>query len=378
MRLLLTVLALCLLLPQPALAAPTWQPAETHALIVGILEWQQKSLASFPKENRQDRALERALLANGVPAGNIVFLEDRQATLAAIRTAVDALAAKAGPGSTLLFYFAGHGLQGGGKTYLANYDVDSHRMPATGFGVAELGDRLTSRWRGERALLLADCCHSGALGDVVRRLGAAGKPAACLTSATATNTSTGRWTFTESVVRALLGDGRVDRNADRSLTFAEVDGHVHDEMKYAEDQLTKAVQAGGFEADWQLRTVPTARVLPYAAVKSPWSIGMYADCLAEDKWWRAQILQVENGRCKVHYLGWEDKWDDWVPLSRLRAIGTSRFAAGQRVQVAWEGKWYPARIQQSAETFFHFVRYDGYGPEFDEWVTDKRLKATER
>jgi hypothetical protein len=378
MRLLLTLIALCLSLSRPALAGAAWQPAKTHALIVGILEWQDKDLAPFPKENRQDRALERALLANGVPAANIAFLADRQATLPAIRAAVDGLAAKAGPGSTLLFYFAGHGLQSGGRTYLANYDVDSGRMAATGFGVTELADRLASRWRGERALLMADCCHSGALGEVVQRLGAAGKAAACLTSATATNISTGRWTFTESVVRSLLGEGRVDRNGDRSLTFAEVDGHVHDEMKFAEDQLTKGLRAGGFEADWQLRTVPAGKVLAYAAVKSPWSIGMYADCLAEDKWWRAQILQVENGRCQVHYLGWEDKWDEWVPLSRLRAVGTSRFAAGQRVQVEWEAKWYPARIQQSAESFFHFVRYDGYGPEFDEWVTDKRLKAAER
>src|SRR4051812_4286067 len=71
----------------PAAAKTTaWEPAKTYALLVGILEWQSKDLASFPKENRQDRALERQLLANGVPRDHLVFLEDRKATGEAIRT----------------------------------------------------------------------------------------------------------------------------------------------------------------------------------------------------------------------------------------------------------------------------------------------------
>lgn len=373
----LWVVALALLLvtaPLRAVAEPAWQPKQTYALMIGILEWKDRSLASFPKQNRQDRALERALKANGVPADHIVFLEDRQATLTAIRAAMGRVVAMGGPDSTLLVYFAGHGTKDGGRTYLTNYDVDTKRLAATGLAVDEIGERLLKEWKGSRVLLMADCCHSGALSQVVTTVGSAGKAAACLTSATATNTSTGRWTFTEAVVRALTGDGRLDRNGDRRLTFGEVDAYIHNEMKYAEDQLTGAVRAGGFSADWQVTTVPAAKVVPHSAVQSRWTNGDYADVFAENKWWRAQLLRVEGHRLQVHYLGWEDKFDEWVSPDRVRPVANSRFAAGQPIKVEWEETWYPARILRSAEGFFHFVHYDGFGAEWDEWVTDRRIR----
>lgn len=375
------ILALILLvttLALPARAGAAWQPASTYALLIGILEWQDPSLSSFPKTNRQDRALERALVANGVPAGHVVFLEDRQATLASIRGALGRLMAQAGPGSTLLVYFAGHGTQEGGRTYLANYDVDTKRLAATGLAVDDLGKRLAAGWHGERLLLLADCCHSGALASVVNQMGTAGRPAACLTSATATNTSTGRWTFTEAVVRALTGDGQLDRNGDGRLSFAEVDAHVHDEMKFGEDQLTAGVRAGSFAADWTLRGVAAPPKQPFGAQRDRWSVGGYVEGLAEGKWWRARVLEAADHRCRLHYVGWADSYDEWVGDDRLRPIAGSRFAAGQRVEVTWEDTWYPARILRSAEGYFHFVHYADYGPEWDEWVTDSRIRPAGR
>jgi hypothetical protein len=36
-------------------------------------------------------------------------------------------------------------------------------------------------------------------------------------------------------------------------------------------------------------------------------------------WWRAQVIGLESGgRVRVHYLGWEDRWDETVPRSRLQ------------------------------------------------------------
>ena len=49
-------------------------PAKTYALIVGVLDWEQKTLATYPKENRQDVALHKQLLAFGVPDANMMLL----------------------------------------------------------------------------------------------------------------------------------------------------------------------------------------------------------------------------------------------------------------------------------------------------------------
>lgn len=375
MRALAIVLTLCLVIGSAGAAraaAPVWDPSHTHALVIGILEWRDKELTTFPKANRQDRALAKALQTAGVPAGQVHFLEDKKATLAGIRRALDDTMARSGPGSTLILYFTGHGIQEDGHTYLANYDIDSAHAARTGLAVDEIGDRLLKKWAGDRLLMLVDCCHSGAAAGVVTRLGAKGKPAACLTSATASNESTENWTFTEAVIRALQGEGQVDRNRDRSVTFEEVDTFVHDEMKYAEDQLTHGVRAGGFERDWRWAAVPANRVAP--PVRGRWQVGSYVDGRSENDWYRARILKVEPKRVYVHYVGYDSDQDEWLPLTGLRPIAQSRFTAGQRVKIEWEDTWYAGKIVRSAENYFHYVSFDDFDDDACEWVTDARLR----
>jgi hypothetical protein len=180
--------------------AATWDPATTWALLVGVLEWKNPGLGSFPQGGRVDRVLEKTLLARGVPKDHVTFLEDRTATLDACRTSLVKLADAVPVGGTLLVYYAGHGVRSKGRTWFMPYDVDVADPASTGWAVDEWADVLRERTKGRTALLFADCCHSGALGPVVERLGAAGGPAACLSSAGAASQSTGRWTFTESLV----------------------------------------------------------------------------------------------------------------------------------------------------------------------------------
>src|SRR5262245_22311849 len=88
---------------------PALAPAHTFALLVGLLEWQDPSIGTFPQAARQDRALERLLLERGVPREQLVFLQDAEATKARVLDELSALAARAPTGSTLIYYFAGHG-----------------------------------------------------------------------------------------------------------------------------------------------------------------------------------------------------------------------------------------------------------------------------
>ena len=376
MRSLLAPLAVLLALTCPARAEDRarWEPGKTYALFVGVLEWKDPALAAFPKENRQDRALAKTLEADGVPASNVHFLEDGRATLAAIRAELAATLEQSGEGSTFVFYFAGHGLrEDGGQTYFANHDCDTKDDAHTAFALAELQKTLHAKFRGSRLLLLADCCHSGALGDVVRSFDDSKTvKAACLTSSTASNVSTGHWTFTESLVAAFARDGRVDLDRDGTVTFAEADGYVHREMRWREEQLTRGARSRSFESELALGAVDTARKAPEGG-SGPWKVLDYAECSWKDQWYKVQVTAAKDGRLRVHYLGWGAEDDEWVEPGRLRAPPALPVKTGSPCEVEWHGKWWKAKVVASDEAFA-FVHYDGYGPEWDEWVTGKRLR----
>lgn len=355
--------------------APGWEAAKTYVLVASVIEWPDKALAPF-KDARRDEALVAQFRACGVPAGNVVFLKDKEATLAAVRREFHALAGRAGAGSTFVFYFQGHGLTRKNKTYLACYDVDTKDL-ATAFDVDELFPVLDREWKGDRLLLLGDCCHAGALASVVRRF--EDKPAvraACLTSSTASNRSTEHWTFTEAVITALAGDGAVDRDRDGRITFGEVDGFVHDEMKFREDQLTRGARTSAFEEGFVLRAVAADRPAP-AKVPGERQVGDFLE--AQDKegqWYVAQILAVEDGKYRVHYSGWDSKWDEWVGAEKLRAISRPKLKVGECYEVEWRPKeWFLATVTRAEEDWFYFVHYEGEEGDDDEWVTANRTRV---
>jgi hypothetical protein len=359
-----------LALAEEALVA--WEPARTHAVFAGVLEWRDPNLAGFPKKGRQDRALEKALVANGVPARNIVFLEDKEATKGAVLKALREVAGRAGEGSTLVFYFAGHGAQEGGEIYFTPYDTDTGRMKATALAMAEIAQVLEEQFEGSRILLLADCCYSGGLARVVGRYArSTTQSAACLTSATASNISTGNWTFTESIVAAMAGDGRIDADRDGAITFGETDAYVAREMRFKEAQLTRAALTNRFGRETVIRKVAPDREAPKPA--SSWRVGDYAEVEWQKDWFRAQIIDQRPGEWKVHYMGYASSDDEWVKIGRLRHPQGLTLKGGDKVEVEWQKKWWPAKVLE-VETDFALIHYDNYGSEWDEWVTAKRIR----
>lgn len=362
---------------EPPRALPTapaaWEPARTYALLIGVLEWQTSALSTFPKQARVDRVLEATLYDRGVPRDHVTFLEDGVATLARCREALRTTAARAGPGSTLLLYYAGHGLRAGEKTYFAPYDVDPKDVARTGLGHDEIARTLASTWKGSRLLLLADCCESGGLGAVVAGYRTdVGPKAASLTSAMETHVSTGNWTFTASVVKVLTGEGLPDLDGDGAITFDETDRFVSREMRWRESQWTSARRTPSFEPGFVL-----AKVRPGAAtrrVPGPRPIGDYAEVEWRGTWWRGQVLDVDAaGRTRIRYLGYDASDDEWVEPVRLRDLLPSPLLPGARVEVSASGTWWPAVVRETRAEFA-LVHYEGYAAAWDEWVAAHRLR----
>lgn len=365
--------ALCVLLFASLAGADpgSWDPKSTCVLMAGVLEWQDKNLSPFPKKDRADRALEATLKKAGVPEGNMVFLEDKEASLKAIQENLRKVCDGAPEGSTLIFYFAGHGMQDGGEIYFANNDADTEKPKETMLAMAEVTRIIKEHFKGARILLFADCCYSGGLAKVVHAFDKTDKSAACLTSATASNVSTAEWTFTSSLVAVFGGDGVVDANGDGSLTLKEADSYAAGEMRFREAQLTRGATTPSFDASFVFRAVDPA--LKPKAIPGPWSMREYCEVEWNKQWFRAQVIDGREGEWKVHYLGYEDTDDEWVAAKRIRKPTGIGVAGGDAVKVEWKKKWWPAKVMK-VEGDFAYVHYDGFGEEWDEWVTGKRLK----
>lgn len=356
--------------PTPAQAKVDWNPKKTWVFVVGILEWERADLWSpFPAavKDRRDEQLVQLFRAAGVPAEKIVCLQDAQATKARIEKKLGELLDATSEGDLLVFYFAGHGSRNraSGETYLANYDgADAW---SSYWSVRSVFQQIESRFSGDRVLLAADCCHSGALFEQARKAARDGSEIgyAVLTSSSSHNTSTGAWTFSDCLLAGLRGEGAVDLDGDQAVELEEIARYAELEMAFMHGQKSMFTASEGFGGGAKLAEVRKA-ALPRA--------GQRIEVLWKGKWFKAKSLAAEGDRLKVHYVGFQDAWDEWVSPDRVRPYQPAQYAAGDAVEVLWkDGVWYPARVLRGTYGV-HLVRYDGYDASADEWVSPQQIR----
>jgi hypothetical protein len=94
-------------------------------------------------------------------------------------------------------------------------------------------------------LLLADCCYSGGLIDELKRRKTK-LSYACVTSAYSHNTSTGEWTFTQSLYQGLQGDTKVDKDGDRIVSLSDFSKYAELEMALIEEQKSMFYTTNNF------------------------------------------------------------------------------------------------------------------------------------
>lgn len=357
-------LSLCLLLPACIAAEEAWQPEKTWVFAAGILNFANKKLGTWPDEGRVDAVMIEALKKRGVPEGQIVFVKNSEATHEALTTKLDELLKKTAEGDTLLFYYAGHGARDwqdvNRPASLVCYDAKGL------WAITDVLDRIEKGFKGANVLLTADCCHSGAFADAAAsrtkfRTGV-------LTSSHASSRSTGNWTFTQCLVDMFNGSPLLDSDNNGQITFGETAAYAEQEMAFAEQQLSCSACAGKFNRDTVMAT---------ASGKRTGRVGERCEGLSEGKWYKARILEEKDGKLFVTWLGWDRKWDCWVEPKDLRPHKPQVYEGGTEVEVEWDGKWYKAKVMQN-RLGMHLVHYDGYGDNDDEWVPFGRIRLPKK
>ena len=251
-----------------AAAAPVkldWQPARTWLFVVGVLEWKDKeSFDPFPVKERRDHELVELFKEKGVPAAQIVYLQDKQATQGRIDAAFVAQLKKIKHGDLLLVYYAGHGYKSddGKDVYLAPYDAGDEGVP--GWSVKSIPRTIEKHSSVSQVLWLIDCCHSGRAAVEIKGR-TTGPGYLCVTSSLASQSSTGHWTFTESFLDAMRGVAYVDLNHDGQVTIAEFAMHAEKDMNLAEEQQSAFATSGNFNAHWYWRRRNRSRIRGWAS-----------------------------------------------------------------------------------------------------------------
>lgn len=341
-----------------------WDPEHTWVFAVGLLEWEHEDLwPSFPEamKNRRDEQFVEWFRQAGVPDEQIVYLQDAQAKKEQILDKFGKLLDETDDGDLLVFYFAGHGYRDAekGQTWFANYDAGD--KDSTGWNVKSIFRMIEDRFSGSRALLLADCCHSGALYDETLRHVDSKIAYAALTSAYSHNLSTGNWTFTDALLAGLRGRAVVDNDSDGVIELHEMAWYTELEMAFIEEQKSMFTAAESFPREARL-----------AAARGPAAprAGERVLAFSEGQWYKAKILgTATDGRIHVHYVGFDSSWDEWLPTAKVRVYRPHEYAVGTPVEVQSDedGEWYGATVRR-AWYGLHLVRYDDYDASWDEWV----------
>src|SRR5664279_526383 len=301
--------ALTLLLPfLNPLSAPAkelgWQPEKTWVFVVGVLSWKHHEMfGSFPVKNRRDAALVDHFKQRGVPETQIVYLQDKQATQQKIDRDFSTALKKMHSDDLLIVYYCGHGSksENGNDVYLASYDAGDDDVE--GWSVNSIPGKIRSESKCGRVLWLLDCCYSGQAAVALTK--EKGRPAyACVTSSSASESSTGHWTFSDALLDSLRGVSYVDLNHDGSVTLAEFATHLSADMSLAEEQLSTFATTEGFEPEMVL-----APAKPSANPK----IGERAKAKdADGDWYAGRIVEARDEKFKLHFIGYEDDEDVWV------------------------------------------------------------------
>lgn len=411
---------------QPADAAAAVTPgallagADTYGVVAGVLAFSDPGVPGFAPELRKDRELYQVLERRGVPKGNLVLLLDAAASSRAVTAELARVAARAPAGATLFFYYAGHGARdAAGRPYFLAHDTSGERDALFVDDVARV---IGEKFQGKRVVLMADCCYSGALQQAAEKLRRF--DALVLTSADASNLSTESWTFTQTVIDGLSGDALADGDGDGRVTLGELADEVAQAMKHREAQRHGYFVRGVSASEALARSAPRPRGQPGA----PFAPGAYVrvtageargvarvreagatdslvqfyrynqaeslrvknDALAPStfrrvatgsdvsvfwggKIWDARVQKTDGDFHFITYPGWPSYWDEWILSDRIAGERAPSKGSGEKVEVEWRGRWYPALVLERAgdRTLVHYV---GYESRWDEWVTAERIR----
>ncbi|MDH3206399.1 MAG: caspase family protein [Gemmatimonadota bacterium] len=224
------------------------------AVVVGVGQYESDDIPDLEFAPDDARAVRDFLLSDAAgPFDEVLYLENEQATGAAMREALFVFLQQADWDDLVVIYYAGHGAPDPGRPdnlYLLPTDTNLDALAATGFPMWDVKTALRRQIAAERVLVIADACHSAGTvdgetvggGDTNQIAGGFQQlftpSRRLMMTAADTNEFSledSRWgghgVFTHYLLEGLAGAGDLD--GDGIVTFTELFGHVSEGVRGA-------------------------------------------------------------------------------------------------------------------------------------------------
>ena len=115
-------------------------------------------------------------------------------------------------------------------------------------------------------------------------------------------------------------------------------------------------------------------VMAKAAKQAKEGIGKHIEAKEDDVWFRAKVIDSRKDEYKVHWVGYDEEKDSWVKKADTRDYSPkATYYVGQVIEVSWEKIWYRAKVVK-VHLGLHFVHFDKYPSDDDEWVPGYRIR----
>jgi hypothetical protein len=245
-----------------AVAAPRID--KRWAVVVGVGQYESPDIPDLEYADDDARAVRDFLESDAAgPFDDVLYLENEEATGAAMREALFVFLQQADWNDLVVIYYAGHGAPDPNRPdnlYLLPTDSKLDALAATGFPMWDVKTALRRQIASERVLVIADACHSAGTADGTA-VGAGGSnPIAggfaqlftpsrrLMLTAANTNESSledsqwGGGVFTHYLLEGLGGKGDLD--GDGIVTFTEVFDYVSNNVRTATDGRQNPQRSG--------------------------------------------------------------------------------------------------------------------------------------
>jgi hypothetical protein len=335
---------------------------KSWVFIVGVLEFEDKeNLASFDKRGRVDAQIVKHFESIGVPKNQILYIKDKQAYTDNLKGTFNEFIKKAQKDDNLFFYYSGHGYRNSkSKICLASYSGDD-------WTVNDIVRDVNQNFKGNTVFFTADCCLSGGLSEEAQKYKT--KNFISLNSVVPSDLSTGNWTFSKALLYALQGKNYADLNNNSKIELSELVQYLDEEMAMVEEQKTFSYIPKNTKDMIITSNVPKK--------KHP-RIGerVYIDYDGENYLGFITSVNSEN-QFNIRYYSYTNNETDWVEMKDMKPYTCSQnFSNNTKVKVysTIDEKWLPAEVKKKFYCL-HYIHYEGYGTQWDEWVPTDRIKA---